>query len=407
MRLMRLTTNYPGYLQRFYGERPELADLPYDEHYRVLALDSFGWADFWTHALHPLGYEVWEPIANNERLQRAWARENGIADDCPLLEISAHQVRSFKPDSVLIDDPDFFDHDFIRYLRETCPSLRIVVGWCGSPFEQTKVFAAYDVVLSNMPHFVQRFQQMGLRSEYMYHAFGLQVLDRLPDTNGTSTPFCFIGSIVKAKNFHNEREVLLKHLVEQTDLQICSESLRPTKSQRAGELLVSAVSKSVRAGHKVPGVSALIDQFPRTRRIAQSGHNGGRWLDSWLAARLSPPLYGLAMYQQMRHSAVVLNNHIDVAGDWASNMRLFEATGVGTCLLTDWKSNLAEIFEPDVEVAVYRTPNEAVEKYRWLMENDSERRKIAAAGQARTLRDHTLAQRAVVLNQIIRETLAN
>jgi spore maturation protein CgeB len=86
-------------------------------------------------------------------------------------------------------------------------------------------------------------------------------------------------------------------------------------------------------------------------------------------------------------------------------MRLFEATGVGTCLLTDRKSNLASLFEPDREVAVYGSPDECVERARWLLDHPRECREIALAGQRRTLRDHTFARRATVLDSILREEL--
>ena len=87
-------------------------------------------------------------------------------------------------------------------------------------------------------------------------------------------------------------------------------------------------------------------------------------------------------------------------------MRLYEATGVGTCLLTDWKPNLHELFEPDKEVVAYQSPEECVEKIKWLLEHPEERERIAQAGQARTLQKHTFAQRAIQLNEIIQTNLS-
>ncbi len=83
-------------------------------------------------------------------------------------------------------------------------------------------------------------------------------------------------------------------------------------------------------------------------------------------------------------------------------MRLFEATGVGSCLLTDWKNNLSDLFEPDAEVVAYRNAEECIEKAEYLLRHEGERQKIAAAGQCRTLRDHTFARRAEQLDQLIR-----
>ena len=112
------------------------------------------------------------------------------------------------------------------------------------------------------------------------------------------------------------------------------------------------------------------------------------------------------MFGQLRAGRVALNTHIDISTHSASNMRLFEATGVGTCLLTDWKENLGDLFEPDAEVVAYRDAEECVERVKYLLANESRRRDIAAAGQRRTLRDHTFASRAALIDDIIREELS-
>jgi spore maturation protein CgeB len=111
------------------------------------------------------------------------------------------------------------------------------------------------------------------------------------------------------------------------------------------------------------------------------------------------------MYQTLADSKVTLNIHADSSPTHASNMRLFETTGVGTCLLTDWKSNLATLFEPDREVIVYSSSAECVEKARWLLANPGPRQAVAMAGQQRTLRDHTFARRAHLFDGIIRSAL--
>jgi len=128
-------------------------------------------------------------------------------------------------------------------------------------------------------------------------------------------------------------------------------------------------------------------------------------VDHDVRLRSNPPLFGLNMFQQLHDSRVALNTHIDISTFNASNMRLFEATGVGTCLLTDWKSNLSGLFELDSEVVAYRDEDECVEKVEYLLGHDSERRSIAAAGQRRTLRDHSFAHRAAQLDGVILEAL--
>ena len=110
------------------------------------------------------------------------------------------------------------------------------------------------------------------------------------------------------------------------------------------------------------------------------------------------------MYQILRNSKITLNHHGDIP-PYANNFRLYEATCVGTLLITDWKKNLHEMFEPDREVVVYRSPEECAEMLRYYLEHERERQIIARAGQLRTLRDHNYFQRMEELIGIIRRYL--
>jgi spore maturation protein CgeB len=74
-------------------------------------------------------------------------------------------------------------------------------------------------------------------------------------------------------------------------------------------------------------------------------------------------------------------------------MRLYEATGVGTLLLTDEAKNLGELFEPGREVVTYADADDLAEKVRHYLAHEDERSAVARAGQERTLREHTYAER--------------
>ncbi len=74
-------------------------------------------------------------------------------------------------------------------------------------------------------------------------------------------------------------------------------------------------------------------------------------------------------------------------------MRLYEATGVGTCLVTDAKENLSEMFEPTREVVTYTDARDCVEKVHHYLTHESQREAVAEAGRRRTMRDHTYDSR--------------
>lgn len=117
--------------------------------------------------------------------------------------------------------------------------------------------------------------------------------------------------------------------------------------------------------------------------------------------RVRRGVYGLDYFQTLHDAKISLNIHPNCAGWAASNIRLFEATGVGTCLITDWKDNLGQFFEPDREIVTFKSAAECLEKLRWLVAHPEGRKRIAEAGQQRTLRQHNYVNVASALDAII------
>lgn len=75
------------------------------------------------------------------------------------------------------------------------------------------------------------------------------------------------------------------------------------------------------------------------------------------------------------------------------NPRAFEICAAGGFQLVERLLPLEGFFVPEREVATFLGPEEAVEKLRYFMANDSERRAIAEKGQVRALSHHTYKAR--------------
>ena len=99
------------------------------------------------------------------------------------------------------------------------------------------------------------------------------------------------------------------------------------------------------------------------------------------------------MYEVLASSRITLNRHIEAAEGHANNMRLYEATGVGALLATDDGANLGDLFDPGREVVSYKSADDLIEILRRYTADDEARREVAAAGQQRTLREHTYSKR--------------
>ena len=409
VKLQRITTNYPGYLRQFYQTRAGVSSQTYGAQHAALMWDAYGWADFWSSALSKLGYACDEVVSNNEPLQKAWAREHGLsfAENNWLFEITAAQVKAFRPDVLFVNDYVAYPADYIRQLKTGCPSIRLVLGWCGAPYTDASVFTAYDVVLSSVPELVDSFIAQGHRCEHFNHAFDPRVLERIKQDE-PNTDFGFAGTIAKKNKFHNSRETLLLTLLETTPLQIWVDSHSPSWQERSNVLIRQWAFDAVQMASRAGVSSSTIEAIPIAGKVRnwKARPELSPKLDQRIADRAQPALFGLNMFQQLQRTRVSLNTHIDLSARYASNMRLYEATGVGSCLLTDWKSNLKELFDPDTEIVTYKDADECAEKVNYLLAHEDQRCAIATAGQRRTLRDHSFDNRAVQLDQLIKKALS-
>lgn len=370
--------------------------------------DGCGWADFWSVAVEKLGYRMTDVVSNVESMQKAWATENGVqyAEENWVFDITTAQVVAFRPDVLFVNDYAAFSASYLRQLKTTCPSIKLVLGWCGAPYRDASVFNEYDVVLSSVPELVEHFNDQGHRSVLINHAFEPRILNRLDDTKATPVDFSFIGSIAKKQGFHHEREALLLRLLEETPLQlwvgIDQRSWLLETNVRARQLTYDVVHAAKRLGVPEPvlriGLFGKVSRWKDRPALPQP-------IDPRIVRAARAAIFGLEMYAQLARSRITLNSHIDLSEKYASNMRLYEATGVGSCLLTDWRPNMPELFEPDSEVVTYRNVEECIEKVKYLLDHEDERQSIGRAGQKRTLRDHTFDNRAAQLDDLIRTTL--
>lgn len=406
MKILRITTAYHFYWKDFYTRHPGLAKQPYAQQKAVLDFDGFGWADFWATALTPLGYEVMEVTANIEPLQHAWALENGIEFRRDwLAQIALEQIKNFQPIVLFIDNHSIFSYIWLKELRCSCPSIRLIISWCGAPYQDSSIFKAYDLVLSCIPEFVEKFRHMGHRSEHINHAFEPRLLSRLSSVKEPEVNFSFIGQIVRGNQYHLQREQMLEKLVAEVPTIIYAPSATVSWKQQIKTYAKKAAHRVFEGLYRAGMPKPWIAKIPKAEQLIRLPSSLISPVNPSLKPFMRPAVFGLEMYQTLQNTKVTFNSHIDVSPRSASNMRMFEATGVGTCLVTDWKENISTLFEPDREIVTYKSAEECIEKVKWLLDHPAQRLVIAQAGQSRTLKFHTFKQRAEQLDSLIVDLL--
>lgn len=95
--------------------------------------------------------------------------------------------------------------------------------------------------------------------------------------------------------------------------------------------------------------------------------------------------------------------HASVKG--SSSSRPFELSSMGACIVANPYNGLEEWFEPDKEIIIIYSAEEALDRYQFLLKHDKEREKIGQAARERVLKQHTFKHRARDLVKIIRQYL--
>ncbi|MEO1166638.1 MAG: glycosyltransferase, partial [Chloroflexota bacterium] len=93
--------------------------------------------------------------------------------------------------------------------------------------------------------------------------------------------------------------------------------------------------------------------------------------------------------------------HASVYG--SSSMRPFELGALGATMVANPYEGIEEWYEPEKEIIVVSSGEEAQDRYRYLLAHDSERLALGKAARERVLKQHTFQHRARELQAIIEQ----
>lgn len=387
MKILILNRDYPRFLADLYASKPGLSHAPYAEQLRARNASLFGMADFYSHGFVAAGQNAEEVHVNNRWIQAAWARENGLAASVPPILGTARRgvdsrlsqavglarrvllpfARRFFPRQIRKEEtrilaaqiehmrPDIILNQEMSYVRTPCLKRMVprgikIVGQIASALPIGENFKRYDLIVSSLPNMVRHFRAAGARSELSRLAFDPRVLDRVPQPAERDVDVSFVGSLSVD---HGERLRLVESLARRVPLKVWGSG---------------------------------VDELPMSSPI-RSCFQGEAW--------------GAHMYGVLSRSRVTINQHIDLAEGYSNNMRLYEATGCGALMMVDRGLNLSDMFEPGREVVAYSSVEECIEAVEHLLSDRTGCATIAAAGQQRTLSEHTYARRTLELSKLL------
>lgn len=361
---------YPAYLNTFFAENPGLKNVSYAAMVGAMFQDGYSGTHLIGPDLEAFGYKSALIVANCEQTQRRWFLEREEqATALSAMERLARQLDSLNPDVVYFTDPVHFHDELIQTLRR---KPRVILGWRAAHVPKGIRWESYDVMLSCLTRMRSLALEKGAAAaEPFAPGFPERVLTALGPV-AKDVDITFVGHYVKG--IHPERNSLL-------------------------EVVASVAARLGATCHM--HLSGELEAVPEVIRPF-----------------MKPPVFGMAMYRALARSRITFDARgriwlrdahaqkvEDIARNETANMRIFEATGCGSLLLTERRDNLARFFEPDTEVAVFRDAGELEEKLVRHLENRRESEEMAARAQRRCLGEHSMRQRARQLDAIIRAHL--
>ena len=371
MKILIVDTYYDKFLKTFYKKNPDLENRGYDFQIKALLNSNFGTSDTYSYYFNQNNWEAKDLIVNNFFLQKAWGKDNDfkisklrskiphkffklpiigkkLVNKNGLLDIAKQQIKAFKPEILYCQDLSFFPEEILLEIKKE-NNIRLVVGQIACPLPPKSFLNPYDLILTSFPHFVDRLRKDGKNCDYFKIGFDQRILSKTTQ-NDRDINFSFMGGISK---HHNNSLKNIEYLISKANLEVYG------------------------YGAKTLPLGSII----------RKNHNGEKW--------------GTDMYDILSRTKISFNRHINVAENNANNMRLYEATGMGSLLMTDQKNNLNELFEINREILTYNSKEEALEKFNYLINNPKEIENIAKSGQLRTLKEHTYEIRIKELIEIL------
>ena len=361
MIIYRALPMYDEYLSAFYAKH-QINNAPFEKQMEMLRNDFFSSIDYnWATFNTDTDVQIFETVDNDLYLQQAYCNNSFIYDPDWRKRIVLKQVSDLQPHVCIIYPPEFYNKEFLDQLRERVHHKILIGGYDGMDRKNQTVFNGYDFVITCSDRISSFYRGVGIPSYALEFGFNQKILNSL-NNDSKQYKVGFSGSI--NVNIHSDRLELLKYLVNKTPI-----AIRSSFTLGRYSLLSRKAIRSIKNG--------TFADFLSLREIKR---------------RNLGALFGMDMFQFLHDSKISLNLHGDKI-KFAANIRLYEATGVGSCLLTDWKENIADIFEPDKEIVTFSSKEEALDKIRFLLKHETVRQRIAEQGQKRTLSQYNEANR--------------
>ena len=404
LKIAFLTSIYPAHAEKIYRDNPSLKDKSSDEQMEFIRWHALSSYVRWVELLESHQCKVIQFHHNLDNVESSWAKENNFSpvSKNKIIEIGLEKIKRFEPDILYCSAPFIYTRNsFIQNLLKILKKRPKLIAWYGANCGNEEIFNLFDLTLSNSNYLVSRIRQNGGKADVLQHSFDPIILQKIGKCPFKKNRIAFFGNLDSSSEDFRERTKFLHQIAKKSPkFDIFGEVHRPNFSERVKFYLLqkrSYLAKTCSYIISSPKLEYWSDMdnlppspWPLPKDFTNSVHSS---------------LYGQEMLTKLNSYQISFNFHNKHTVNHACNMRIFEATGLGNCLLTDHKTDIQSIFEPDREIITYKSVDEAISKSNYLLENPKVAAEIGLAGQRKTLANYSSEKQIEVLHSFFRNSL--
>ncbi len=375
---LRISSSYPEFIKIFKKKLIKKNYNTYDQILENYFKESYSVSNNITEELIKKNYQCTEIVSNFDFLQNKWLEQYGDKNNKE--NIIIQQIKFYKPDIIFFGNADLINENMLKTVKKM-KFVKILIGFHCAPFNRRIInrLNKLDCIVTCTKGY-KDYLYNTLKKDILLiqHSFPKQHINK---ASKKEIDISFIGSIFIGKALHNKRVNLIYELMKNFQNTFISINF-------SNKLIFILILRLISSVFKFKILKEIIFLY--------------KLIYIYLFSK--KPVFGVEMFNLVSKSKILINTHIDDT-EYAGNMRLFEGTGLGCLVLTDYKKDLDKLFKIGNEIDVYENERDLIEKCKYYLSNEKKLNTVSALGQRKTIENYNYEKRILILDQYIKEKL--
>jgi len=387
MKYLQLTTLYSGMLNELFDNSFQNNSIdPVTMKNKIK--NSFIESHRWPYYLPKRNFQIENFIVNDYFLQKYWCTNNGInfkSKNNWYFQIIIEQINFYKPDILFLSSEALLSGSQVKFLKNNFSFIKKIILWTGvlNSLKNNYLIKNVDEIFTSCKTIYDKLKLVK-KVQLIYFAFDKNILKNIKDGE-KKHEIIFLGNIFLERELHGKRSEILNYLTKKHKINFFSNLKNYSFKNFLKNFVYKFFKLSEYKNFNFFKEINFYNNLYELKKINQSNN-----------------LYGLKQFEKLSQYWMILNTHANNI-NCSSNIRLFEATGVGSCLFTENSKNISDLFDKNKEIITFENKEDLNEKINYLKKNHLEIEKIGKNAQKKVLKKHIFEERILEFESKIKD----